>query len=238
MRLLISDPHATRSAQMQDILRAQQHELPLLVYRDADGVQRIAILETSDGQLWLGRSESCEIALEWDDSASRTHAELVRAAGSWTIVDDGVSTNGTYVNGQRIAARKRLFDGDAIRVGSVMLEFHTPSQRTAMTRSEVPGPTDVVLTAMQKRVLVELCRPMLGHDAALTPATNREIAEALVLSPDAIKTHMRSLFARFELQDLPQNAKRMRLAERALASGLIMQRDIAPLSRDVTTDVT
>jgi len=227
MRLLISEPQATRSAQLQEVVRAQRLELPFLVYRDADEAQRIAILEASDNQLWFGRSESCQISVEWDDSASRTHAELLRAAGSWTIVDDGVSTNGTFVNDQRIAARKRLANGDAIRVGSVVFEFHTPKQRTALTRMEQSGPSDIVLTPMQKRVLVELCRPMLGHDAALTPATNREIAEALVLSPDAIKTHMRSLFARFELQDLPQNAKRMRLAERALASGLIMLRDIA-----------
>ncbi len=67
---------------------------------------------------------------------------------------------------------------------------------------------------------------MLGHDAAPMPATNRGIAEALVVSPDAIKTHMRSLFSKFELRDLPQNAKRMRLAERALASGLITQHDM------------
>ena len=39
--------------------------------------------------------------LTWDPDASRVHAELVRLADAWVVVDDGLSRNGTFVNGER-----------------------------------------------------------------------------------------------------------------------------------------
>jgi hypothetical protein len=42
-----------------------------------------------------------------------------------------------------------------------------------------------------------------------------------------VKMHLRSLFGKFELTDLPQNQKRAKLAERALQLGVISQRDLA-----------
>jgi DNA-binding NarL/FixJ family response regulator len=44
---------------------------------------------------------------------------------------------------------------------------------------------------------------------------------------DAVKTHLRTLFAKFGVQDLPQNQKRVKLVERALQSGAITPRDLA-----------
>jgi DNA-binding NarL/FixJ family response regulator len=52
------------------------------------------------------------------------------------------------------------------------------------------------------------------------PATNRAIAEELVLSVEAVKTHIRSLFAKFAVEDLPQNRQRVRLAELAHRAGV------------------
>ena len=45
------------------------------------------------------------------------------------------------------------------------------------------------------------------------------------LSVDAVKAHLRGLFERFGLEDLPQNQKRGRLAATALVSGLVTPRD-------------
>lgn len=78
----------------------------------------------------------------------------------------------------------------------------------------------------QRRVLVELCRPYKGGAAFATPATNGEIAAALHLSVDAVKTHLRALFEKFGVDELPQNAKRVGLVERAMQSGLIGERDL------------
>ena len=52
----------------------------------------------------IGRRLEADIALPWDRQVSRVHAELRRLAGEWTIVDDGLSQNGTYVNEVRLTA--------------------------------------------------------------------------------------------------------------------------------------
>ena len=57
-----------------------------------------------------------------DDSASRRHAELKPENGSW-ILSDLHSSNGTYLNGQRIVTPTELKHGDQIRVGSTLLVF-------------------------------------------------------------------------------------------------------------------
>jgi DNA-binding NarL/FixJ family response regulator len=74
-------------------------------------------------------------------------------------------------------------------------------------------------------VLIALCRP-LGQDGLAAPATNEEIAAELVLSLAAVKSHLRVLFGRFELQAAPQNQKRLLLAERALATSVVQPADL------------
>lgn len=74
------------------------------------------------------------------------------------------------------------------------------------------------LTETQQRILDALCRPQRERGAAAHPATNREIAEEVFLSVDAVKGHLRALYAKAGIEDLPQNEKRARLADMA-ASG-------------------
>ena len=76
------------------------------------------------------------------------------------------------------------------------------------------------LTETQQRILAALVRPMREGSPYETPATNREIADEVFLSVDAVKGHLRALYAKFYLADLPQNAKRARLAEIALSGQL------------------
>jgi DNA-binding NarL/FixJ family response regulator len=75
-------------------------------------------------------------------------------------------------------------------------------------------------------VLVALCRPYRHGAANAAPASNRQIADELVLSIDAIKTHVRSLFHLFDVEDLPQNRKRARLVELAFATGAVRPDDL------------
>jgi DNA-binding NarL/FixJ family response regulator len=76
-------------------------------------------------------------------------------------------------------------------------------------------------------VLVALCRPMLkAGNYYATPASNAAIAAELVLSVEAVKTHLRGVFERFEVGDLPQNAKRAKVAEIALRAGIVTERDL------------
>jgi DNA-binding NarL/FixJ family response regulator len=74
-------------------------------------------------------------------------------------------------------------------------------------------------------VLIELCRP-IAVEGRSTPATNQEIADGLVLSLAAIKSHFSVLFERFGLDQVPQNQKRIQLAERALSAGIVRSADL------------
>jgi len=75
-------------------------------------------------------------------------------------------------------------------------------------------------------VLIALCRPFKDGSGYVTPATNQEVASELFLSVDAVKTHLRTLFQKFHIEDLPQNQKRAKLVERAVSLGLVSRRDL------------
>jgi pSer/pThr/pTyr-binding forkhead associated (FHA) protein len=74
----------------------------------------------------IGRADDNDVAIAWDARASRLHAELQLTAGQWVVDDDGLSRNGTWVNGRRLVRRQRLRDGDVLRVGSTQLRFRLP----------------------------------------------------------------------------------------------------------------
>jgi pSer/pThr/pTyr-binding forkhead associated (FHA) protein len=69
----------------------------------------------------IGRQPTCELPLRRDD-VSRRHAELRFEGGSWTLQDLN-STNGTYLNGERIDAVRRLAPGDRIEIGANAITF-------------------------------------------------------------------------------------------------------------------
>lgn len=62
---------------------------------------------------------------------------------------------------------------------------------------------------------------MVEGDRFQTPATNQEIAEQVFLSVDAVKAHLRTLYRKFAIEDLPHNRKRARLVELAIAAGYV-----------------
>jgi pSer/pThr/pTyr-binding forkhead associated (FHA) protein len=73
-------------------------------------------------QLTVGRSGDNDLELRGDQYASAQHARIEpRGADVW-VEDDG-STNGTYVNGQRIEAPRRLAPGDVVRIGETELRY-------------------------------------------------------------------------------------------------------------------
>ena len=78
----------------------------------------------------------------------------------------------------------------------------------------------------QRRIVIALCRPYKHDDPYATPASNQQIADELFLSVDAVKTHLRTLFQKFQIEDLPQNQKRVKLVERVLGLGLVNRKDL------------
>jgi hypothetical protein len=78
------------------------------------------------------------------------------------------------------------------------------------------------LTDTQLRILEALCRPALGGNRYATPATNQEIADQVFLGVDAVKAHLRTLFRKFGIEELPHNQKRARLVELVLEGGYLV----------------
>ena len=68
----------------------------------------------------VGRDQVSGVRLDDDEFASGQHARIdPRPEGVW--IDDLGSTNGTFVNGTRITARKLLQTGDVVKVGETEL---------------------------------------------------------------------------------------------------------------------
>jgi pSer/pThr/pTyr-binding forkhead associated (FHA) protein len=215
--------HRVSPSELKARIEAERLGRPFLVLIDDDGLQQLVELE--EERVTVGRDEGCDVALPWDREASRVHALLERLHDQWSVVDDGGSRNGSFVNGERVGGRRRLRDGDVLRVGRTALLFRAPTggESVQTLPSDDPEPS---LTAGQRRVLVEVCRPFAASSFA-APASTRQIADALVISPETVKTHLRALFEAFGVEALPQNQKRAELARRALERGIVGRAELA-----------
>jgi hypothetical protein len=69
----------------------------------------------------LGRSRDVDVRID-DPNISRRHAEIVQEGSTYWLVDLG-STNGTWVNGEQLDGRRRLHDGDLVRIGQTELRY-------------------------------------------------------------------------------------------------------------------
>ncbi len=218
--------HTASPTELQERLDAEREGIPFLLYRDRRG-QRLVVLEPGAGRVAVGRGEEVDIALVDDEQVSTLHAELERIGGQWTVADDGLSRNGTFLNGDRVGGRRRLRDGDELRFGETLVVFRDPGAvGSGETAASPDAPPVERVTETQRKILIALCRPFRDGSPYATPATNQQIADEVFLSVDAVKGHLRTLFDRFDVGDLPQNQKRARLAELALKGGLISIRDL------------
>jgi pSer/pThr/pTyr-binding forkhead associated (FHA) protein len=225
MQGAVDNPRPASAAELKSHIEAERTGVPFLVFRDPLGNQVIHLVGEAD-RVSVGRS-STDVALPWDDQVSRVHAELCRVAEDWVLADDGLSLNGTFLNGEFVGGRRRIHDGDVLRVGRTTLLFRNPSEADARTTNPITSPhRGVNLSDGQRRVLVALCRPFKSSTAFVTPATNEQIASELFLTVDAVKKQMRALFQKFGVESLPQNEKRARLVERAFAAGFVSERDL------------
>ena len=222
------DAHVATPQDLKERIAAERRGTPFLVYRDADDQQVIVDSSPTGERVTIGRRPSNDVVLDWDSEISRVHAALERIGDDWTVVDDGLSHNGTYLNGERVdrapaAARRRRHHRrrrrDRLpRAGRRVDLARRPSRRIGPHVGEL-------LTPAQRRVLVALCRPFKDSTYA-TPATNQQIADELVVSVDAVKSTLRALFEVFGVDALPQNQKRASLALQALRTGVITRRDL------------
>jgi pSer/pThr/pTyr-binding forkhead associated (FHA) protein len=209
-------PHSSTPAELQARLRAEREGAAFLVCRDPSGRQRLFVLPEDAARVTVGRAPQTDVTLDWDTEVSRLHAQLEQVAGEWVVFDDGLSRNGTYLNGERVHGRRRLADGDELRFGGTVGVYRDP-ENTASEATTVPvTKPQIELSPTQQSVLLALCRPLLEAGRITTPATNEEIAREAFLGVSAVKAHLRTLYRKFAIGHLAQNAKRARLAELAI----------------------
>jgi pSer/pThr/pTyr-binding forkhead associated (FHA) protein len=220
-------PKAQTAPELKEQIEAERAGRPFLVYRDEAGEQRLVRVAGGTDELWVGRAEQAAVGLAWDQEVSSLHAQIDVVGDVCTLIDDGLSRNGSFVNGERVRGRRRLRDGDMLRFGATVVLYRAPGEAGGDSTVVSSDTLDAAgVSPAQRRVLVALCRPFKDATAFATPATNRQIAEELHLSVDAVKTHLRALVQKFGVEDVPQQQKRVALVQRALQSGLISERDL------------
>ena len=211
-------------SELKEVIAAERTGFPFLVWRTEDDGQRLLLLNQANWRVTIGRDPAADVPLPWDAEVSRTHALLEQVGRGWTLIDDGLSRNGSFVNGARVIGRRGLRDKDRMVFGNTSLIYRETSGGVTQTAASIDSPSAIPLTPMQRKVLIALCRPV-HESASATPATNRQIAEEVYLTVDAVKAHLRVLFERYGLSQLPQNEKRARLVAAVIESGVLPARD-------------
>ena len=87
----------------------------------SQGSQAGLSAELAGGVIMIGRGADCQLILD-DDYVSTRHARVV-ATPDGIYVEDLGSTNGTYVNGQRITAPTTITLADSVRIGKTMMKL-------------------------------------------------------------------------------------------------------------------
>ena len=170
----------------------------------------------------VGKASTNLVSLEHDATVSRLHAILENHGSAWSIRDLG-SRNGTYINGEKIAAERVLRSGDELRLGKSRLVFLQVKQadEPADEATVVPDAAQLPprLTRRELEVLVVLCRPMVSDDPFPQPASVRAMAGELFVTEAAVKQHLQNLYDKFAIPAAGE--RRVRLANEAIRRGAV-----------------
>ena len=120
-----SGAHRTASAATRPAATAS------LVFRDGAGRLHVYPLDVTDRPITVGRDSKADIPLTLDGRVSRWHAELSYRGEHWSVADEGVSSNGSFVNGDQVTGPHPLADGDELRFGETVMTFRAPHQSGA-----------------------------------------------------------------------------------------------------------
>lgn len=218
--------HALSPRELTELIAAQRGGAPFVALRDPSVGLVVFVLPRDETVVTVGRDAHADLSIGWDMQVSALHAELQRRGGVWTVVDDGISRNGTFVDNERVIGRHRLHDEARIRFGRTIVFFSAAAASSVEATAAANEPALPQLTAAQRRVLVELCRPALTPEEPGTAASNETIANELAVTVGAVKLQLRDLFSRFGLGPLPSHEKRVQLVKLALQLGLVSRRDL------------
>lgn len=135
-----------------------------LIYIDRRGSHTEIPLDEASPVVMVGRSKGCMLSID-DNSLSRQHVEFRYVDGHCEVADLS-STNGTFLNGERILETRRLRDRDLIQCGSrVLLRF----EAVAAARRSPGGPLSV-LEPFTGDLMAELRSLLHQPQAQIQPA--------------------------------------------------------------------
>jgi hypothetical protein len=181
-------------------------------------------IDETDGRISVGKSDQNRLVVHDDPTVSRAHALLEHVGPSWCIEDVG-STNGTFVRGERIFGRTVVNHGDEILLGRTRMVLHDPDRMGDDTTEPVAPPPDITRT--EKKVLIELCRPVLSGGTFRPPAPVTTIAAKLFVGESAIKQHLGHLFDKFAIDiEEHKGERRVLLANAAIDTGTVTRKDL------------
>jgi len=169
----------------------------------------------------VGKASENDIVLD-DPAVSHLHVVFEHFPAGWCVTDLG-SSNGTWLNGERIWSSRRVRHQDEVRIGQTRLLFREPTGAAELDTEVEDAPP--ALTGREQDVLVALCRPLLARDMFTEPASTRAIAAELVITQAAVKQHLGNLFEKFGVGTDDAN-RRLRLANDAIRRGSVTIADL------------
>jgi MoxR-like ATPase len=123
----------------------------------------------------LGRDDKCAVRLDVD-GISRNHAQVIREGSGW-LITDLMSTNGTFVNGEK-ADQRTLVDGDSIGIGDVELVFSAErsAKPAAKPAASLEG-DDAETVAKMKRA-----REVIEREVAKVIIGQKQVIEQVIIA--------------------------------------------------------
>jgi DNA-binding CsgD family transcriptional regulator len=203
------------SRERQRLADALLWQTPLLVY-DRPGHGLVGPVRLDGGErLIVGRSPHADIRIEGDEFVSAVHLALVPLAGYWTVEDLG-STNGTRLAGEPTVGPRRLRHEDTIEIGTRTRLLYLVGQ------AEPPTPQLRLLKAPElterERDVLQALAMHRRSDPGAGPASNEEIAKALHLGVETVRSHVKSLYRKAGIEGkVPDGRLHLMLLGAALA---------------------
>ena len=181
------------------------------------------LITLDDERVTVGKSSTNLVSLDHDSTVSRVHAVLEKLGNAWSVRDVG-SRNGTYLNGEKIAAERVLRSGDELRIGKSKLVFWEVKGTDEATLGEAtvsvaPTQPPPHLTRRELEVLVVLCRPLVSGDPFPEAVSVKQMAQELFVTEAAVKQHLQNLYDKFGIA--AEGERRVRLANEAFRRGAV-----------------
>ena len=193
----------------------------ILTIRSADSVPREYTLKP--GVTTLGRKSENDICIA-DDSASRVHAEIrYNPEANVVTVSDLSSTNGTFVNQERLTESRQLHAHDLVRIGQHVINLDERNTRAATMplteKTQIPQPlTRDLLYESLDRYAVLLCK--VGERLNMVTDLDMALGEVADLMQDAMgadksKVILAEDFPRLQELGFPTSIAQKAIAQRA-----------------------